>query len=186
MCVLSHSFFANPWTVALQASLSMGFPKKEHWSGLTFPPAEDLPDRDQTLLYLKAGGPGRGQRARTALQCPWGLMRLSPNAFSHLILTQGGGSALWEEHTGKKSFIKFPPVCPQERHFSKFPGAVDKGQHHRSFWEGKEIDLCQESEPGSDPYVLVVWDKIPGTEDRQSEAKPFPRQEVNWAGRSVS
>jgi len=26
-----------PWTVALQALLSMGFPRQEHWSGLPFP-----------------------------------------------------------------------------------------------------------------------------------------------------
>ena len=28
----------TPWTVALQASLSMGFPRQEYWSGLPFPP----------------------------------------------------------------------------------------------------------------------------------------------------
>ena len=26
-----------PWTVAHQASLSMGFPRQEYWSGLSFP-----------------------------------------------------------------------------------------------------------------------------------------------------
>ena len=36
--------FATPWTVACQASLSMRFPKQEFWSGLPFPPPEDLPD----------------------------------------------------------------------------------------------------------------------------------------------
>ena len=30
--------------MALQAPLSMGFPKQEYWSGLTFPPSRDLPD----------------------------------------------------------------------------------------------------------------------------------------------
>ena len=34
--------FAAPWTVAYQASLTMGFPRKEYWSGLPFPPG-DLP-----------------------------------------------------------------------------------------------------------------------------------------------
>ena len=29
--------FATPWTVAHQASLSMGFSRQEHWSGLPFP-----------------------------------------------------------------------------------------------------------------------------------------------------
>ena len=36
--------FATPWTVAYQASPSMGFSRQEHWSGLPFPSPGDLPD----------------------------------------------------------------------------------------------------------------------------------------------
>ena len=36
--------FATPWTVAPPAPLSMGFPRKEPWSGLPVPPPGDLPD----------------------------------------------------------------------------------------------------------------------------------------------
>ena len=32
------------WTVACQASLSMGFSRQEYWSGLPFPSPGDLPD----------------------------------------------------------------------------------------------------------------------------------------------
>ena len=32
----------TPWTVTHQASLSMGFPRKEYWSGLPFPSPGDL------------------------------------------------------------------------------------------------------------------------------------------------
>ena len=32
------------WTIALQAPLSMGFPRQEYWSGLSFPSPGDLPD----------------------------------------------------------------------------------------------------------------------------------------------
>ena len=38
------SYSAAPWTVAGQAPLSMGFPRQEHWSGLSFPPPGDFPD----------------------------------------------------------------------------------------------------------------------------------------------
>ena len=31
------------WTIALQVPLSMGFPRQEYWSGLSFPSPEDLP-----------------------------------------------------------------------------------------------------------------------------------------------
>ena len=40
VCVYALScvrLFVTPWTVALQAPLSMGFPRKEYWSGLPFP-----------------------------------------------------------------------------------------------------------------------------------------------------
>ena len=33
----------TPWTVALQAPLSMGFSRQDYWSGLPCPPPGDLP-----------------------------------------------------------------------------------------------------------------------------------------------
>ena len=36
--------FATLWTVARQAPLSMGFPRQEYWSGLSFPSPGDLPN----------------------------------------------------------------------------------------------------------------------------------------------
>ena len=42
---LSHvQLFEIPWTVAYKAPLSMGFSRKEYWSGLPFPSPGDLPD----------------------------------------------------------------------------------------------------------------------------------------------
>ena len=42
---LSHvRLFATPWTVAYQASPSMGFSRQEYWSGVSFPSPGDLPD----------------------------------------------------------------------------------------------------------------------------------------------
>ena len=37
-------FFVTPWTVACQASLSMGFSRQEYWSGMPFPSPGDLPN----------------------------------------------------------------------------------------------------------------------------------------------
>ena len=34
----------NPWTVALRASLSMGFSRQEYWRGLPFPHSGDVPN----------------------------------------------------------------------------------------------------------------------------------------------
>ena len=36
--------FATPWTVASQASLSMGLSRQGYWSGLPFPSSGDLPN----------------------------------------------------------------------------------------------------------------------------------------------
>ena len=47
MCVLaaqSSPSLWDPWTVACQAPLSVGFSRHEYWSGLLSPPPEDLPN----------------------------------------------------------------------------------------------------------------------------------------------
>ena len=36
-CLSRVRFFATPWTVVIQAPLSMGFSRQEHWSELPFP-----------------------------------------------------------------------------------------------------------------------------------------------------
>ena len=38
------------WTVALEAPLSMGFPRQEYWNGLPFPPPGDLPNPGIKLM----------------------------------------------------------------------------------------------------------------------------------------
>ena len=43
-CFSCVQFFAAPRTVGHQAPLSMGFSRKEYWSGLPRPPPEDLPN----------------------------------------------------------------------------------------------------------------------------------------------
>ena len=60
---LSHfsrvQLFATPWTVVHQASLSMGFSRKEYWSGLPCPPPGDLPNpgiKSASLYYLTCFG----------------------------------------------------------------------------------------------------------------------------------
>ena len=53
--------FVTPWTVAHQASLSMGFSRQEYWSGLPFPIPGDLPnpgiEPTSAVFAALAGGP---------------------------------------------------------------------------------------------------------------------------------
>ena len=44
--------FATPWTIAYQVPLSMGFPRREYWSGLPFSPPEDLPHPGIKFMFL--------------------------------------------------------------------------------------------------------------------------------------
>ena len=43
-CFSCVQLFANLWTVACQAPLSIGFSRQEYWSGLPFSSPGDLPD----------------------------------------------------------------------------------------------------------------------------------------------
>ena len=59
---LSHvRLFATPWTVAYQASPSMGFSRREYWSGLPFPSPGDLPNPG-----IKPGSPALEADALTS------------------------------------------------------------------------------------------------------------------------
>ena len=58
-CVL---LFAIPWTVAYQAPPSMGFSRREYWSGLPFPSPGDLPDPG-----IKPGSPALQADALTEI-----------------------------------------------------------------------------------------------------------------------
>ena len=67
LLVLSSSVKSNslrPWTVVCQTPLCIGFPKQEHWSGLSFPPLGDLPDPGIELVS-PALQDKAGDRART-------------------------------------------------------------------------------------------------------------------------
>ena len=49
--VMSYSF-ATPWTIALQAALSLRFPRQAYWSGLLFPSPWYLPTQGSNLSLL--------------------------------------------------------------------------------------------------------------------------------------
>ena len=71
LCVLSRvCLFATPWIVARHAFLSMGFPRREYWSGLPFPTPGDLPNPGIESTSLASPAFGRWvlyQLTRTSL-----------------------------------------------------------------------------------------------------------------------
>ena len=58
MCMLSLfsrvQLCVTLWTIAHQASLSMGFSKQDYWQGLPCPPAGELPDSGFAPMSLKS------------------------------------------------------------------------------------------------------------------------------------
>ena len=88
---------ATSWTVAHQASLSMGFSRQEHWSALPFPPPGDLPN------------PGIESRS-PALQAdslPPELLG-KPSGVSHIWGNHGGQhvrSAMHQPRPGKSALV---------------------------------------------------------------------------------
>ena len=52
--VVSNS--VNPWTIAHQSLLSVGFSRQEYWNGLPFPPPGDLPNPGIKPAFLAFAG----------------------------------------------------------------------------------------------------------------------------------
>ena len=82
-------FFAIPWTVAHQSLLSMGFSRQGYWSGLPFPPPEDLPDPGTepaspalAAEFFTTEPPGKPQQYR---QHPINTLLKKANLSGHLI-----------------------------------------------------------------------------------------------------
>ena len=100
--------FVTPWTVTLQAPLSMGFPRQEYRSGLPCLPPEDLPYLGIELNTRENGVPPQPRRQR-------------------LIGGQDAPHAAWDEcpppwlgscqgtHMGDKRFIPFTEKHPLPR-----------------------------------------------------------------------
>ena len=81
----------NPWTIAYQAPLSMGFSRQEYWSGLPFSSPRDLPDLryktpglshcKQTLFLSEP--PGKTSSAMVCLNCPGATQIKSKEIYIH-------------------------------------------------------------------------------------------------------
>ena len=87
----------TPWTIAYQAYLSLGFPRKEYWGGLLFPSQGDLPDPRiepasvsciaGSLLHWQASCLSLSQQEST--KCPYAeLKSFSSVQFSHSVVSE--------------------------------------------------------------------------------------------------
>ena len=129
VCVYTKSLQSRPslfdlWTVAHLASLSMGFSRQEHWSGLPCPPPGDFPDSgiNSCLLYLLRWQEGSLSLASSGK--PICAIR-GVKALSQSVLWSGGhqpghvgDEAFWSQSTSISQ--TFSPGCepgsPAQRH----------------------------------------------------------------------
>ena len=111
--------FATPWTVALQAPLSMGFSRQEDWSGWPFPPPGHLPDpgirlRSPVSLALQANSFNRLNHLESP-RVPLVLLRVPPGAESaHQLGWVGRERTRPPASFPRLSLIQFatPPLVP--------------------------------------------------------------------------
>ena len=92
-------FFAIPWTVALQAPLSMEFARQEYWSRLSFPPPRTEPRFPALQTHsLLSEPPGKSQEYWSGLSFPSpghlpdsGIERASPALVGRFFITEPPG-----------------------------------------------------------------------------------------------
>ena len=90
-CFSCVQLFGTLWTVAHQASLSMGFSRQEYWSGLPCPPQGDLPDPgiEPVSPALQADSlplepPGKPHRTHSNVYKSMLFSQFIPSSLSHM------------------------------------------------------------------------------------------------------
>ena len=96
-----------PWTVTRQTSLSMGFPRKEYWSGLPFPSLGDITDPGNELMSPALAGrlfttepPGKPKESLGDSNCD-----------SELDKDFLDNDTEWMIHKRKKDKVTFTRMC---------------------------------------------------------------------------
>ena len=88
--LFSHvQLFGTPWTIAYQASLSIGFSRQEYWSGLPFPSPGDLPNPG-----IEPGSPAL-QADTLPSEPPWALIKKKLSAKELMLLNCGVREDSW-------------------------------------------------------------------------------------------
>ena len=71
----SCPMLCDPWTIACQAPLSVGFSRKEYWVGCHFlPPPRDLPDPRMELISPALAG-GFFTTESAGVKTAWGILK---------------------------------------------------------------------------------------------------------------
>ena len=80
----------TPWTVAHQATLSMGFSRQEYWGGLPFPYLGDLPNPGIEPRYpaLQADSLPTESQVRPDMQIVIYIYIINPSDFTYKVMSE--------------------------------------------------------------------------------------------------
>ena len=115
------------WTVARQAPLSMGFPSRAYWSGLPFPPPEDLPS---PVMEPKSSAWQVDSLPLSHLGILWTIQHLLKSIHMSLLPLLGGLNQqkcvllqFWKLKVWNVSTVRtmFPPKPLENNHFLPLP-----------------------------------------------------------------
>ena len=117
LCVLSRvCLFVTPWTISLQALLSVGFSRQVYWSGLPFPSLEDLPDTGIECVSPELAGrffttAPLGSTVKQGVHFP---LRMAPSPFPHYLQEKNDSllnvGSLYQSEFAYIDFTKVTPV----------------------------------------------------------------------------
>ena len=156
--LLSHVWlFATLWTVVHQAPLSMGFSRRECWSGLPFPPPGDLPQPGIELCLLH-------WQADSLLLSHLGIPLVSGEAVISTVFLEGGCARRL--------------LCVERKMWSneKAQSRAEKDYKIRDSIHVKAITSCIGRQGAGSASALLQWVR---EEPRQ------PSVGTNWAPEST-
>ena len=148
----------TPWTVAHQASLYMGFPRQEYWSGLPFPSPGDLPSLGiKPTSSALAGGffatvpPGKPLHSPVRLVKSLTCVSTSGTTSFCKLLTN-------QQLPGKQEMPRI------QNHFSALHfSAPHLLPQTWAAWVALNLNLCLSSHGGSDGKASVYNEGDPGS-----------------------
>ena len=133
-------FFASPWTVVYQALPSMGFSRKEYWSGLPFPSPGNLPDPGVESPFTRMAP----YSSTLAWKIPWteepgGLQSMGSRRVGHdwatslSLFTFMHWRRKWQptqvflpgKSHGQRSLAGYSPCCFKESDMTDRPNQID-------------------------------------------------------------
>ena len=166
----------DPWTLACQAPLSMGFSQKEYWSGFSFPPPVHLPNSGIKSASLRSPSLAEGffTPSTTKVFGPqvcswwplagshWNVQLLHPHPSSlRFQLSAPWWSRKWVPNVSKTKINRIPkPIST--KHIARFRAIIDTDWLYLKWINGLfRVNLMTNNDFGKLPFFFWITVYIP-------------------------